>query len=215
MANTTVNRHKERGKYDLETAYSILDEALFCHAAFLQDGIPYNIPMIHVRIGNLLYIHSSAKSRFYEAIAGGTQVCITATILDALVFAKSAYNSSVNYRSVMVFGKMSPVIEKAEKMTVAEHLIEKMAKGRWFDCRIPNERELNSTGMVKIPITEFSSKVRNGPPVDNHEDQSLPYWSGIIPVRMQFGEPLTSPADTPNQRIPEYLKLEKFQNPQD
>lgn len=203
--DTVVKRHQERGMYHIDAVQGILDEALICHVAFSIDGVPYNIPMIPIRIRSTLYLHTSIKSRIYETLSRGVAVCIAATILDGLVLAKSAYNSSMNYRSAIVFGKMSPVTETSEKLMAAEKLTEKIAGGRWADCRQPSEGELKATGFLKIPISVFSAKVRTGPPIDNNEDLSLPYWSGVVPVSSAKGEPVTSPADEGKIHCPGYL----------
>lgn len=208
-ADTVVKRHQERGKYDTETVYGILDEALISHVAFSVDSQPYNMPMIPVRIGSTLYLHTSIKSRFYGILSRGIDTCVAATILDGLVLAKSAYNSSMNYRSAMVFGKMSPVAGSSEKLMAAEKLTEKIMKGRWSDCRQPSEGELRATGFLKIPISVFSAKVRTGPPIDNAEDLSLPHWSGVVPVESARGEPVTSPTDEGKTGCPDYLHREE------
>lgn len=205
MAKTTVRRHAERGRYDPVSAYEILDEALICHVAFTDDNDVYNIPMIPVRINCDLYLHTSIKSRFYQVVSGGTKVCVTITLVDGLVLAKSAYNSSMNYRSVMLFGTMLPVIDPVEKVMFSEKLTEKIAKGRWNDCRLPNERELKSTGILKMTIKEFSVKIRSGPPVDESGDLSLPHWSWVIPVMVCHGNPVTSTVDDGKLEPPDYL----------
>ena len=205
-SNTVVNGHKERGKYDTGTIYGILDGSLICHVAFSIDGLPYNMPMIPVRIDNMLYLHTSVKSRFYETLSKGTDACIAATLLDGIVLAKSAYNSSMNYRSTMVFGKLAPVTDPEEKLKASHKLTEKIAGGRWADCRRPSESELRATGFLKIPITTFSSKVREGSPIDNQEDLSLRHWSGVIPLWIARGEPVTSPNDEGRITLPGYLQ---------
>lgn len=201
----TVKRHPERGKYDTESLFSILDEAVTCHVAFSIGSVPYNIPMIHVRSGLDLFVHSSIKSRFYQELSSGIESCLTVTIVDGLVLAKSVYNSSLNYRSAMIFGHMLPVLGNDEKLEVAEKLTEKISPGRWSDCRIPSSGELKATGFLKIPLDTFSVKVRTGPPMDNPEDETLPYWSGIIPMSVVKGEPETAPRDEGRITKPAYL----------
>ncbi len=203
--DTVVKRHQERGRYDSETLNGILDEALICHVAFSMDNQPYNMPMIPVRIGSDLYLHTSIKSRIYKVLSSGIEACATATLLDGLVLAKSAYNSSMNYRSAIVFGKMSPVTDDRERLAVAKKLTEKIASGRWSDCRHPSEGELKATGFLKLPITKFSAKIRSGPPIDNPEDLKLPFWSGVVPVTTVKGIPETSPVDRGKIDLPGYL----------
>lgn len=204
-ADTKVKRLSERGTYDREVLNGIIDQALVCHVAFSVDGVPYNIPMSHVRIDSDLFIHASISSRFYRELSKGSEVCITITHVDGIVLAKSASSSSVNYRSAMLFGKMSPVIEKEEKMRVAEKLVEKMAEGRWQDCRHPSDSELQVTGFLTMPIQAFSAKVRAGPPNDKETDLNLPYWSGVIPVSTVKGRPVSSASNSGKPEAPDYI----------
>lgn len=205
-ARIKVVRHSDRGVYNEETAFSILDEGMVCHVAFMEDGVPYNLPMIYVRIGKFIYLHGSVKSRIYKVLAAGQQACVTVTILDGVVLAKSAYNSSMNYRSTMVYGRMRPVDSNSRKLQVLEGLTEKMMKGRWQDCRRPTEEELKITGILELEIGEFSSKIRNGDPIDNLEDQPLNYWSGVIPLEIVHGEPQSSPDVPAGNTVPDYLR---------
>ncbi len=203
---TAIKMHPERSHYDKEIIYGILDEGFVCHVAFINDGQPFNIPMTYVRIGDSLYIHASRKSRLYNELRSGVRTCVTVTLLDGLVLAKSAYNSSMNYRSVMIFGTMQEVKDKAEKMEIAEKLIEKMAPGRWEDCRRPSEEELLVTGFLRMKIEEFSAKVRSGPPKDNPVDLKAPYWSGIILILLEKGKPIPSAESREQIRISHYLQ---------
>lgn len=200
-----VKRHPNRGKYDRESVNAILDEGMVCHTAFQSDGQPFNIPMLYARIGEDIFIHTSIRSRFYDILKSGSSVCIAVTLLDGIVLAKSAFNSSMNYRSAVIFGSMTPVTEEAEKMVVSEAITEKIAKGRWNDCRRPNKNELKATGFLKMPISEFSVKVREGPPVDDPKDLDLEYWSGVIPVTEIRGTPVTSRDNANSTGIPGYL----------
>lgn len=202
---TTIKMHPERSHYDKETIYGILDEGFVCHVAFLNDGQPFNIPMTYVRIGDSLYIHASRKSRLYDELRSGARTCVAVTLLDGIVLAKSAFNSSMNYRSVMIFGTMQEVEDKAEKMEIAEKLIEKMAPGRWEDCRKPSEEEFLVTGFLRMKIEEFSAKVRSGPPKDNPIDLKAPYWSGEIPILLEKGKPVPSSESKDKIGIPDYL----------
>jgi nitroimidazol reductase NimA-like FMN-containing flavoprotein (pyridoxamine 5'-phosphate oxidase superfamily) len=200
-----IKRHSERSVSDIESINKIIDEALICHVAFSIDGMPYNIPMLHVRIGHEIYVHTSIKSRFYSILSSGSETCLTVTLLDGIVLAKSAYNSSMNYRSVILFGKMEPVTDISEKRKVAENITEKMAIGRWKDCRQPSEQELSATGMLKLSISRFSAKVRSGPPIDNKDDLDLPYWSGVVPISRVKMPPVTSPVDQNKIDAPGYI----------
>ena len=194
----TVHRHPDRGHYDRETVNSILDEGFVCHIAFFSEGDVYNLPMTYVRIADSIYVHASNKSRIYSTLSSGARACITVTLLDGIVLAKSVYNNSMNYRSAMILGSFVPVLENEEKMRAAEELTEKLTKGRWDDSRIPSSGELKVTGFLRMPISEFSSKIRSGPPIDNGEDLKLPYWTGIIPLKLQREAPIPSePIDTP------------------
>ena len=195
MDSIKVKRHPERGKYDLDTIYGILDQGMVCHVAFAQDGVQFNIPMLYVRIGNELFLHGSMKSRIYSTLVSGADTCISVTILDGVVVAKSAYNCSMNYRSASIYGKISPVQDQEEKIDVMKKLVEKMIPGRWDDCRKPNMNEVDVTGIMKISIDKFSSKVREGEPIDNEADLGLPHWTGVIPLSITSGNPITSGAD--------------------
>lgn len=201
-----VGNHSERGRYDLGTLHSILDESLICHVSFVDGGRVFNIPMLFARDGNSVYIHSSIKGRIYGTLSEGSDICLTATILDGIVVAKSAFHSSMNYRSAMIFGKAMPVNGDDEKLSVARIITEKMIKGRWTDCRLPKESELKSTGFLRLELEDFSCKVRAGDPVEDPSDVNLPFWSGIIPISMQ--RDLPRPADTNAYKsdTPEYLK---------
>lgn len=201
-----VKRQVDRAKYDRETLDRILDEALVGHVAFQDSGHVFNIPMIFARNGDKILLHSSVKSRIYEVLASGTEVNITVTIVDGIVLAKSAYHSSMNYRSAMVFGETTAILDPDSKMAASKLITEKIAPGRWNDCRKPNVAELKATGFVEVQISEFSSKIRQGPPVDDPADLSLPNWYGVIPVSLSRGIPIGMPEDGKSIEIPEYLK---------
>lgn len=206
--DTEIRRYPDRGRYDTGTINRILDEGTICHASFSIEGVPYNIPMLHVRIGSALFIHMSTESRIYRTLKEGAEACITVTLLDGIVLAKSAYSTSLNYRSAMLFGKLGPVTDQREKMMIAEALLEKVARGRWNDCRHPSEAELKVTAFLKMPIEVFSAKVRAGPPGEKDIDLKLPYWSGVIPLSTVRGKPVTSEIDSGRIRIPQYLATE-------
>ncbi len=201
-----VGNHSERGRYDRDTLYSILDESLICHVAFVDAGRVFNIPMLFARQGDSVYIHSSIKGRIYGALSEGAEICLTATILDGIVVAKSAFHSSMNYRSAMIFGKAIAVEGNDEKVSVAKTITEKMINGRWKDCRLPKESELKATGFLKLDLKDFSCKVREGDPVDDPSDVDLPFWSGVVPISLQREIPRPADRTSGKLGIPEYLK---------
>ena len=189
-----VRRLPERGQYDQESIQGILDEAFVCHVGFVtHDGQPVVIPTIHARSGSTLYLHGSPASRMLRTVKGGADVCVTVTLLDGLVLARSAFHHSMNYRSVMVFGRPREVTDRDEKMNALERITEHVARGRWADARHPNEIELKGTSVVAVEIDEASAKVRTGPPVDDDEDYAMPIWAGVVPVTTAFGTPVDDP----------------------
>ena len=178
-----VRRKPERGAYDRATIDAILDEALFCHLGFVVDGRPFVIPTLHGRVGDRLFVHGSAASRMLRHAASGAQICVTATLLDGLVLAKSVFNHSLNYRSVVVTGAATPVAE-AEKRDALRSLTEHVAPGRWAEAREPTAQELKATSILWLPLDESSAKIRSGGPIDEPEDEELPVWSGVVPVHL-------------------------------
>lgn len=189
-----MRRKAERGAYDDATVNAILDEALFCHVGYVHsDGYPVVIPTIHARVDDTLYLHGSPASRMLRTLKDGVEVCVTVTLLDGLVLARSVFNSSMNYRSVIVFGRARAVEDRDEKMTAFEAITEHIARGRWTDARHPNEAEFKGTAVVAVPIGEASAKVRTGTVGDEEEDYSLGVWAGVIPVAVAFGEPEDDP----------------------
>ena len=189
-ARTKVKRHPERGAYDRATIDPILDEALICHVGFVQDGQPFVIPTIHARDGNTLYIHGSPGSRMLRNLAEGVDLCVTVTLLDGLVLARSVYHHSMNYRSVVVLGRAREVTEREEKRCAMRTVVEHIVPGRWNDARQPNEGELNGTTILAISLEEASAKIRTGPPKDIEEDLPLPVWAGVIPLELQPAPPV-------------------------
>lgn len=186
---TTVKRLPKRGNYDRETIYAILDEAFICHVGFVVYGQPYVIPTGFGRVGNDLYIHGSSASRMLREMSKGVDVCVTVTLIDGLVIARSAFHHSVNYRSVVVLGKAELVTDADEKHKSLEAITEHIVPGRWADCRWPNELELKATSVLKLSIDEASAKIRVGPPIDDDEDYSLPHWAGVLPLKLTHDEP--------------------------
>ena len=180
---TRVRREPERGRYDRETIDAILDEALFCHLGFVVDGQPYVIPTLHARRGDLLYVHGSSASRMLRHAATGAPMCATVTLLDGLVLAKSVFNHSIDYRSVVVLGQ-ARVVENEEKLEALRLFTEHVAPGRWDEARQPTPTELKATAILALPLDEASAKVRTGPPEDEPEDVDLPVWSGVVPIHL-------------------------------
>jgi nitroimidazol reductase NimA-like FMN-containing flavoprotein (pyridoxamine 5'-phosphate oxidase superfamily) len=203
-ARTRVVREAHRGVYDRETAYRILDEGFLCHVGFVVDGQPFVIPTSYGRHGDSLYIHGSAASRMLRNMKDGVPVCVTVTLLDGLVLARSVFNHSMNYRSVVVLGKAMLVEDPQEKLEALRLLSEHIIPGRWADARQPNERELKQTSVLKLPIEEFSAKVRTGPPIDDEEDYSFPTWAGVVPLEIKVGEPIDDLRLDAKIGVPEY-----------
>jgi nitroimidazol reductase NimA-like FMN-containing flavoprotein (pyridoxamine 5'-phosphate oxidase superfamily) len=201
---TTVKRLAKRGDYDRNTINAILDEALICHAGFVVDGAPVVIPTIHTRVGDTLYFHGSAASRMLRSLRDGVEACVTVTILDGLVMARSAFHHSMNYRSVVVLGKGHEVVDRDEKLRVLEALVEHVCAGRSRDVRPPNESELRQTLVIAIPLTEASAKIRTGPAVDDEEDYALPIWAGIIPMALTPSAPVDDARVVEGVAAPEY-----------
>jgi nitroimidazol reductase NimA-like FMN-containing flavoprotein (pyridoxamine 5'-phosphate oxidase superfamily) len=180
---TRVRRQPDRGHYDRETIDAILDEALYCHLGFVADGQPYVVPTLHARVGDLLYVHGSSASRMLRHAAAGAPMCATVTLLDGLVLAKSVFNHSMNYRSVVVLGEATQLADD-DKFDALRIFTERAAPGRWEEARQPTATELKATTILSLPLTEASAKVRTGPPEDEPEDVDLPVWSGVVPIHL-------------------------------
>jgi len=203
---TRLVREADRAVYDRESAYRILDEGFLCHVGFVADGQPFVIPTSFGRKDDSLFIHGSAASRMLRNVKEGVPVCITVTLLDGLVLARSIFNHSMNYRSVVVLGKATLVDDPAEKIEALRLLSEHIIPGRWADSRQPNERELKATSILRVPIEEFSAKVRKGPVVDDEEDYSFPTWAGVVPLEMVAGEPIDDSRLDPKREPPPYAR---------
>jgi len=203
---TRIRRHPERGSYDARLIRSILDEALICHLAYVDaEGQPRVIPTIHARIGDTLFLHGSQASRTMQSLKEGIEVAVAATIVDGLVLARSAFSHSMNYRSVVVYGRAREVLDREEQFAAARALADHVAPGRAADARMPNDAELTQTTMLALPIEEASAKVRTGPPKDDEADLDLPIWAGVLPVRFATGEPVPSPELDDGIPVPGYL----------
>jgi uncharacterized protein len=187
--HTRVRRLPKRGAYDRETIDAILDEGLVCHVGFLEEERPFVIPTLYGRVGDTVYVHGSAASRMLRTLAGGVPACLTVTLVDGLVLARSAFHHSVNYRSVVLFGTATLVEDTADKLRALEAFTEHMVPGRWQDVRTPTAQELKATSVLKMAIDEASAKVRTGPPVDDDEDYALPTWAGVLPLGLTAGTP--------------------------
>ena len=203
-ARAAVRRHPERGVYERAVIDAILDEALFCHVGLVHDGQPFVIPTIHARAGDLLYLHGSPASRMLRELARGIEVCVTATLLDGIVLARSVYNHSLNYRSALILGRARLVEERDEKLAALAGIVEHIVPGRSADARTPNDRELAGTAVLALPIDEASAKVRAGPPKDFDADLALPIWAGVIPLRVVGGAPETEERVPPGVAMPPY-----------
>ena len=203
---TRVVREPERAVYDREAVYRILDEGFICHVGFSVDGQPFVIPTSYGREGANLYIHGSAASRTLKQLKQGVSVCLTVTLLDGLVLARSVFNHSMNYRSVVILGTATAVDDPEEKIQALRLLSEHILPGRWDDARQPNERELKATLVLKLPIEEFSAKVRTGPPIDDEDDYSFPTWAGVIPLEMIAHDAVPDPRLEPQRELPKYAR---------
>lgn len=188
---TTLHRLPERGRHDRETVDAILDEAYFCHLGLVDpDGRPFVVPTIHARASDDLLVHGSPASRTLRAAAGAVDVCVAVTLLDGLVLARSAFHHSVNYRSVVVYGRAAVVDDLDEKRAALETIVEHVVRGRSPDTRAPNDKELRGTLVLRVPLDEASAKVRVGGPKDDDEDMALDVWAGVVPLRLVTGEPV-------------------------
>jgi hypothetical protein len=201
-----VVREAHRAVYDREAAYRILDEGFLCHVGFVVDGQPFVIPTSYGRKDANLYIHGSAASRMLRQLKESIPVCITVTLLDGLVLARSVFNHSMNYRSVVVLGKVTLVDDPEEKIEALRTLSEHILPGRWADSRQPNASELKQTSVLRLPIEEFSAKVRIGPAIDDEEDYSFPTWAGVVPLEMVAGMPIDDSRLLSGQTAPEYAR---------
>ena len=202
---TTLRRLPQRGSYERATIDAILDEALWCHVGFVADGQPFVIPTIHARIGERLYLHGSAASRMLRTLDDGVPACVTVSLLDGLVLARSAFHHSLNYRSVVLLGRAQPVDEPGEKQAALRAIVEHVCPRRSDDVRGPSETELRATSVLRLPIDEASAKVRSGPPLDDEEDYGLPCWAGVLPLRLVSGEPQPDPRLPGGVPLPEYV----------
>ncbi len=202
---TKVVREAVRAVYDRDAIYKILDEAISCHIGFAVDGQPFVIPTMFARVGDAIYFHGSAASRTLRGLSSGLPVCITVTLSDGLVLARSVFNHSMNYRSVVALGKAVLIDEPVEKLGALRAFTEKLIPGRWSDARQPNEKELKATSILKLPLTEVSAKVRVGDVEDDAPDYELPVWAGVIPLRTVADEAIRDSRCDVSIPTPEYV----------
>ena len=190
---TRVRRIPERGVYEREQIDAILDAGLVCHLGFVHDGHPFVIPTLYARVGDEVYVHGSAASRMLRTLKDGVDACLTVTLVDGLVLARSIFHHSVNYRSVVVLGRAVEVTDPDEKLRALEAFAQRILPGRWAEVRWPSRQELKATSILRLPVEEASAKVREGPPKDEEEDYDLPVWAGVIPLALRAGEPQADP----------------------
>lgn len=202
---TTLKRLPQRGDFDRATVYRILDEAFVCHVGFAVDGQPFVIPTSFGRDSDTLYIHGSAASRMLRSLKQEIPVCVTVTLIDGLVLARSAFHHSINYRSVVIFGQASVLEEPSEKFAALRTITEHILPGRWADVREPNEQELKATSVLAVPLVEVSAKVRTGAPKDDDEDMAIPAWAGELPLRAATGTPIPDAYLPPDAEPPNYV----------
>lgn len=212
-SRTTLKRLPKRGVFDRELVYSILDEGFICHVGFVVDGQPFVIPTGYGRRADELYIHGSQASRMLRTLKMGVDVCITVTLVDALVLARSAFHHSINYRSVVAFGRASLIEDPSAKVEALFALSEHMIPGRWNDVRQPTQQELNQTSVLSLPLNEVSAKVRTGPPIDDEEDYERDTWAGLVPLQLTSSSPIPDPRLPPKIKVPAYAL--NYARPQD
>jgi uncharacterized protein len=203
---TKVRRLPDRGKYDAESVYGILDEAFICHVGFVVEGQPYVIPTGFARVNDTLYIHGSAASRMLRTLADGVQVCVTVTLIDGIVMARSGFHSSMNYRSVVILGRATQVEGRDEKLAALAAFSEQVMPGRWKDLRETTDAELKGTLVLTLPLEEVSAKVRSGPPKDDEVDYALPLWAGVVPLKVTAGNPIDDPRLPKGTEPPDYAR---------
>jgi len=201
---TTVKRRAQRGVYEHATVLRILDEGLVCHMAFVVDGQPFVLPTAYARIDDHLYLHGSPSNRMLRTGKGGVGLCVTVTLLDGLVLARSAFHHSMNYRSVVLLGTATEVDDPAEKRAAFRALVEHVAPGRYDGVRPPTDDEITGTLVLRLLIEEGSAKIRSGPPIDDEDDYAWPVWAGVIPLAVRPGAPVPDPRLDPEHAMPRY-----------
>jgi len=208
-----LRRKRERGSYDRSAIDAILDEALIAHLGIVEDGQPIVVPTLHARCGEVVYCHGSAASRTLRALAGGARTCLTVSLIDGLVLARSAMHHSANYRSVVLMGRAREVEDPQEKLAGFQAIVEHIVPGRWPEVRPPSESEMKATMLVALPIEEASAKIRTGGPVDDEADHALDAWAGVIPLALRAGEPRGDPRLRRGIRIPQHVSGYRLPTP--
>ena len=203
---TLINRYPARGNYERTTIEAILDEAMVCHVGFVVDGQPYVIPTIHARDGERVYIHGSPMSRMLREAAAGVPLCLTVTLHDGIVLARSAFHHSMNYRSVVVLGTAQQITDTAAKVAAMRVLVEHLMPGRWDEARQPTAGEIAGTIILELPLTEASAKVRTGGPIDAEDDYQLPIWAGVVPLTLTPGPPQRDDRLAAEVELPDYVR---------
>jgi nitroimidazol reductase NimA-like FMN-containing flavoprotein (pyridoxamine 5'-phosphate oxidase superfamily) len=203
---TQVHRLPKRGVYDRDAVYRILDEGLVCHVGFVADGKPVVIPTGYGRDGDTFYIHGSTASRMFRALGKGTDICVTVALVDGLVLARSAFHHSMNFRSVIIFGKASLLEDPVAKREALRIFTEHVMPGRWEEIRQPTEKELQVTTVLAVPLEEVSAKVRTGPPIDDEEDYMLPVWAGVLALDLAPRPPVADDRLSREIAVPEYMR---------
>ncbi|MGB6307391.1 MAG: pyridoxamine 5'-phosphate oxidase family protein [Steroidobacteraceae bacterium] len=210
---TQVRRLKKRAAYDRTTVHAILDEGFICHVGFVVDGQPYVIPTVYARDKECLYLHGAMASRMLRTLSAGIAVCVTVTLVDGLVLARSAFHHSINYRSVVALGTARLVEDPQERMHALHRITDHVVPRRWAEVRGPNKLELKQTSVLALPLKEVSAKARSGPPVDDEEDYSLPIWAGVLPIETRLRKPLGDERLLPGARKPSLAKFTRFLAP--
>lgn len=210
---TKITRLPKRAVYDKAQVHAILDEGFLCHVGFTVEQQPYVIPTGYVRAGEKLYIHGSAASRMLRQLDQGIQVCVTVTLVDGLVLARSAFHHSINYRSVVMLGMARLVLDRDQKIDALRRFTNHIVPDRWDEARQPTDQELKATSVLVLPMDEVSAKVRTGPPIDDEEDYAIPIWAGVVPVRMRAGDPIPDDRISPEARAFDVNRLPRFSKP--
>jgi nitroimidazol reductase NimA-like FMN-containing flavoprotein (pyridoxamine 5'-phosphate oxidase superfamily) len=209
---TRVRRKPDRGNYDRETIYGILDQAFVCHVGFIADGMPVVVPTNYVRVGDKLFVHGSTASRLMKTLGSGAPFCLSVTLLDGIVFSPTATGHSVNYRSVVVMGKAEPILDPAAKLAAMRDFVEYVLGGRWAAVRPPSEQELKGTMVLAVPLVEVSAKIRTGFAVDDDKEYDGTAWTGVLPFRWTPGEPIRDPRGDLTVPVPE--NIQRYSRPQ-
>lgn len=203
---STLRRKRERGTYHRETIDSILDEGLICHIGFTEGGSTFVVPTAYARVGDSIYVHGALANRMLRVLASGVEACLTVTLLDGLVFSRSAFHHSMNYRSVMLFASAERIDDASDKREALLAILDHMAMGRSRDARAPTPSELRSTTVLRFPIVEGSAKVRTGGPIEEDEDRGLPVWAGVVPLVLESGTPVPDEHTATDMPVPTYVK---------